>query len=143
MLVVRLPNGKNIQLAHRWAIADWVLPKDWYVTLGRTVYVSPKTELTTIDLPILIHEYRHVEQQDKHGAFMFYLCYIFSRKFRLAAEADAYASQIEATLLTEQRIAVLSLAAKNLASWRYLWAAGSYEKALLAIKYNCSYLTFI
>lgn len=143
MIEVRLPSGNYVKMAHRWAIVDYVIGPEFLVTIGNTVYVSSKKSLESISLPQLAHEYRHIQQQNEMGSFLFYIKYMLFRKFRLDVEADAYAAQIANTLRLEIKTETIHKAATWLSSWQYFWCASTYEEALTKIKSKCSYRDLI
>lgn len=93
------------------------------VPLG-AVYVK-KSHAKSVAL--LQHELVHVRQQVWDGKWRFFLRYIFSGKWRLKYEAEAYTTNIRNGSLTE------SEAANLLSSSMYLWCA-SRNEAVVALR---------
>ena len=80
--------------------ASWAIPTGFWMTLAPTIY-HPR-DVDPSDFPsIILHEQVHLRQQAS-GLLWWLLRYVLSRKFRLKAEAEAYAVEINSLPLTVQ-----------------------------------------
>ena len=121
---------------HPWWLF-W-LPSRFWITLSPNIYY-PKGENPNYYPAIIAHESVHLKQQSSGNLLKWYLKYVFSRKFRLQMEAEAYAVEVKYQLEAfpwdpafSDR--VLVCAARSLAKWSYMWAAKSQEAAEAAIR---------
>jgi hypothetical protein len=70
---------------------NFFIPKRFAAhTRGPFVFIRPQYQN---DLGLLHHELTHVQQWYRNPAFG--LCYLFSKKFRLVAEVEAYQEQLK------------------------------------------------
>jgi len=74
---------------------------------------------------LLAHEQVHLDRQRAMGTWRWLWHYLVSRSFRLHEEALAWAA--ERSPWTDEQFA------RDLASWRYGWAAGSIQEAMEAL----------
>ena len=113
-------------------------------TIGETIYLSPKRHTDSQALKprvstvaLIEHEKVHVIQFRRDRLFM--LRYVFSRKWRLKYEAEAYARHIEILVKRGGRDleAELNKRAGVLAGWHYLlFMSHAAVKAAIAEAYN-------
>lgn len=91
-----------------------------------------KNELTFHDESIIIHETVHIHRQKKAGTALYFLKYIFSRKFRLNEELVAIREQMTFLKKHGQKYD-FDRKAGQLASAEYLWVT-SFKKARLMLE---------
>ena len=120
-----------------WSLVPLAGRNHFATTIGRTIYLPPKTYQEVMTDPpsvssqaLVLHETTHVQQYDAEGVW-FALRYLFSRKSRLRYEVEAYGRQ--GAYLKQHGYTNLDAwiwrRARTLASWRYWYLGDSAEIA--------------
>ena len=127
MVTITIPSNnsmpaKTVDVKPRPWWLFWVMP-GYSITLYPYVY-TPKMNITDPSradrlMSICIHEAVHLEQQAP-SKFMFYLKYLYSKKFRYASEFEAYMAEFRVLMQARCTPNIEGIAA-NLASAGYLW----------------------
>lgn len=121
VIVQHLPDLKPLP---RWV--SRLLPSGTWVTLSPTIY-HPRDVDPAAYPHVILHEHVHLRQQAS-GLLWWLLQYVLSRKFRLEAEAEAYAVEIK-SLPEEAQPARLAEATQLLSGVLYFRCAGSASEA--------------
>ena len=97
-----------------------------YVFLGRSVYADAfSTNPSRYTVGLILHEQEHLKRIKRYGVVKWYLHYLFSPKFRLTEELEAYAIQFAYLKHAGLTINIEKIA-HFMSSWLYLWV-GNYK----------------
>lgn len=143
MPVIKLPNNQTIIIKARPKWIDFFVSSNTYFTLRNTLYVSSITDISKLDMPLLLHENWHSQQQAKFGIYKWLFKYFTSKTFRLNQEAECYAVQIHWTIGIDNKKNLLICASKWLAGSMYHHCAKSVIDAENTIRKYCSATEFI
>lgn len=139
----QLPNGDwaSVYRRPRWfgLLFGNLLKRSFCVELFGKIWVDPEVELiewAKENHEVMYHERRHAAQQLRVGELKWYFKYVFSKSFRLDAEAEAYAVSLN-HIAPETFPIALNQFATWLAGPEYRFAASSIAQAqLLILKYH-------